>query len=99
MWVVSSESCAFLTDTQYVREVQPGEIVEITRKGFRTVDVVELPADRQLGFCIFEYVYFAKGHSIFEGQVRLLFVTSKPVCCCRCCASFHSADLMIYCLR
>lgn len=67
-WLVSSESCAFLTITRYVREVLPGEIIELTHQGVRTVDIVPRPADKQLAFCIFEYVYFARPNSIFEGQ-------------------------------
>ncbi|KAL0850559.1 hypothetical protein ABMA28_012334 [Loxostege sticticalis] len=69
-WVVSSESCGFLSiGARYVREVLPGEIVEMSRHGIRTVDVVERPAGKQQAFCIFEYVYFARADSIFEGQM------------------------------
>lgn len=67
-WAVSSESCAFITVTRYVREVLPGEILELTRKGVRTMDVVQTPEGKNLAFCIFEYVYFARPNSIFEGQ-------------------------------
>ncbi|CAH1168938.1 unnamed protein product [Phyllotreta striolata] len=70
-WVVSSESCGFLSiGAQYVREVFPGEIIEMTRHGVRTIDVVARPEDKlQQAFCIFEYVYFARADSIFEGQM------------------------------
>jgi len=69
-WVVSSESCGFLSiGARYVREVEPGEIVELTRNGFRTVDIVERPDYKKMAFCIFEYVYFARSDSIFEGQM------------------------------
>lgn len=74
-WVISSESCGFLSiGARYVREVLPGEIVEITRYGVRTVAVVERPRDKEnqtlpQAFCIFEYVYFARSDSIFEGQM------------------------------
>jgi amidophosphoribosyltransferase len=57
-----------MTITRYVREVLPGEIIEMTRQGVRTVDIVPRPADKRLAFCIFEYVYFARPNSIFEGQ-------------------------------
>ncbi|CAH1118556.1 unnamed protein product [Phaedon cochleariae] len=67
-WVVSSESCAFLSVTRYLREVLPGEIVEMTRTGVKTVDIVPPPVDKSLAFCIFEYVYFARPNSMFEGQ-------------------------------
>ncbi|CAH0722196.1 unnamed protein product, partial [Brenthis ino] len=69
-WVVSSESCGFLSiGARYVREVLPGEIIEMSRHGIRTVDVVERPASKHQAFCIFEYVYFARADSIFEGQM------------------------------
>ncbi|KAL4721139.1 hypothetical protein ACJJTC_009419 [Scirpophaga incertulas] len=69
-WVVSSESCGFLSiGARYVREVLPGEIVEMSRHGVRTVAVVERPHEKQQAFCIFEYVYFARADSIFEGQM------------------------------
>ncbi|XP_046967800.1 amidophosphoribosyltransferase-like isoform X2 [Vanessa cardui] len=69
-WVVSSESCGFLSiGARYVREVLPGEIIEMSRRGVRTVAVVERPADKHQAFCIFEYVYFARADSIFEGQM------------------------------
>ncbi|KAJ8967012.1 hypothetical protein NQ314_003129 [Rhamnusium bicolor] len=67
-WVVSSESCAFISATRYVREVLPGEILEMTKNGVRTVDVVPPPEGKPLAFCIFEYVYFARPNSVFEGQ-------------------------------
>lgn len=61
------------TGARYVREVLPGEIIEMSRHGVRTVDVVERPADKQQAFCIFEYVYFARADSIFEGMVWKYF--------------------------
>lgn len=67
-WVVSSESCGFLSiGARYEREVYPGEIVEFTREGIRTVSIVERPDNKPQAFCIFEYVYFARSDSIFEG--------------------------------
>lgn len=69
-WVISSESCGFLSiGARYVREVEPGEIVEMTRNGIRTIGIVNRPADKKMSFCIFEYVYFARSDSLFEGQM------------------------------
>lgn len=69
-WVMSSESCGFLSiGARYVREVEPGEIIEITKLGVKSIDIIERPEDRRLSFCIFEYVYFARSDSIFEGQM------------------------------
>jgi amidophosphoribosyltransferase len=69
-YVISSESCGFLSiGARYVREVEPGEIVELTKHGIRTIDIVERPDQKKQAFCIFEYVYFARSDSIFEGQM------------------------------
>lgn len=68
-WVISSESCGFLSiGARYVREVFPGEIVELTREGIKTIEIVERPDKKPQAFCIFEYVYFARSDSIFEGE-------------------------------
>ncbi|XP_052636974.1 amidophosphoribosyltransferase [Harpia harpyja] len=69
-WVVSSESCSFLSiGAEYYREVLPGEIVKISRYDVQTLDVVPRPEGDPSAFCIFEYVYFARPDSIFEGQM------------------------------
>ncbi|XP_030764530.1 amidophosphoribosyltransferase-like [Sitophilus oryzae] len=67
-WVIASESCAFLKITKYIREIEPGEIVELTKNGPKTIDIICTPEGKKLAFCIFEYVYFARPTSIFEGQ-------------------------------
>jgi len=66
--MVGSESTAFYSmGGKYLFEVQPGEIVEIAQTGIvnrrKCSSVARTPA-----FCIFEYVYFAKADSIFEGR-------------------------------
>ena len=55
-WVVASESCGFLSiGAQYVREVFPGEIIEMTRHGIRTIDIVNRPEDKsQVSFIRFK---------------------------------------------
>jgi len=60
-YVLSSETCAFdLIHAEFVREVEPGEVVIIDEDGIRS----EWPfkAARE-AFCIFEYVYFARPDS------------------------------------
>src|SRR5437764_4644163 len=66
-YCVASESCAFdLIGAQYLREVQPGEMVMLTDGGFRSKIVAE--SDRR-AFCVFEYIYFARPDSKMAGTV------------------------------
>jgi amidophosphoribosyltransferase len=67
-WLLSSESCAFdiIPGAEFVRDVEPGEIVVIDDKGLRSIK--PFVARDRLGFCIFEYVYFARPDSTVEGQ-------------------------------
>ena len=65
-WVFASETCAFdLIDAEYVRDVEPGEMITITREGLRSS--FPLPA-RPHSFCIFEHVYFSRPDSIIYGR-------------------------------
>lgn len=69
-WVVSSESCSFQSiGARYYREILPGEIVQISRHGVQSLSIVPRPEGDPAAFCIFEYVYFARPDSIFEGQM------------------------------
>jgi amidophosphoribosyltransferase len=64
-YVVASEPSSFdLIDAEYVREVEPGEMVVIDQRGVRSVwPFAELPRHT----CIFEYVYFARPDSNIDG--------------------------------
>jgi amidophosphoribosyltransferase len=66
-WMLSSESCAFemMPGAKFVRDVEPGEIVVINENGLQSHSPF-LKRER-LGFCIFEYVYFARPDSTLEG--------------------------------
>ena len=66
-WVVASETCAFHLGAKFVREVEPGEIVEITRHGIKSCGRKVLEPECPLAICIFEYVYFARPDSVMEG--------------------------------
>ena len=65
-WVVASETCAFdLIDAQYVRDVEPGEMLVIDENGLRSSH----PLDKQIpSMCLFEHVYFARPDSLIYGQ-------------------------------
>jgi len=67
-WTIASESCALdHIGAQFVREVEPGEIVVIDRQGVRSVK----GENGRRALCIFEYIYFARPDSIING--RLLY--------------------------
>lgn len=61
-WVLASETCAFdLIQAEFVRDVEPGEIVIINEKGLNSIKA--FPKEQRKAFCIFEYVYFARPDS------------------------------------
>src|SRR6185295_16862929 len=65
-WVVASETCAFdLIDAQYVRDVEPGEMIVITEDGLRSSHPL---GEQPISMCIFEHVYFARPDSLIFGQ-------------------------------
>ena len=65
-WVVASETCAFdLIGAAYVRDVEPGEMVVISREGLRSS--FPLPG-RPRSFCVFEHVYFSRPDSMVYGR-------------------------------
>ena len=64
--IVSSETCALdLIDAEYVRDVEPGEIVRIDASGVRSLR--PFPPERRCQ-CIFEHVYFARPDSLVFGR-------------------------------
>jgi amidophosphoribosyltransferase len=66
-YCVASESCAFdIIGAQYLREVEPGELVTLVPGGLRTRMVV--PGERR-AFCVFEHIYFARPDSRLEERV------------------------------
>jgi amidophosphoribosyltransferase len=67
-WVVASETCAFdLVGAEFVREVEPGEMVFIDAKGLQSQMYVEESQIRRQ-HCIFEHVYFARPDSLIFGD-------------------------------
>jgi amidophosphoribosyltransferase len=60
-WVLASESCALMTiGAALVREIEPGEIVEIDGAGVRSA--TGMRSERH-ATCLFEYIYFARPDS------------------------------------
>jgi amidophosphoribosyltransferase len=72
--ILCSETCALdLIDAEYVRDVEPGELVVVDRNGLRSYRPFPPEPHRQ---CVFEHVYFARPDSRVFGrnvlQSRLL---------------------------
>ncbi len=69
-WVLASETTALdLIEAEYVREVEPGELVVIDAEGLRSERLFpEQPKARRLGRCVFEHIYFARPDSVLFGQ-------------------------------
>ncbi len=66
-FVLASETCALETvGAKYIRDVEPGEIVTITKYGMSSDRSMCLPVERHAR-CIFEYIYFARPDSRLDG--------------------------------
>jgi amidophosphoribosyltransferase len=74
-YVLSSETCALdLIQAEYIRDVAPGEIVTIDKKGLHSLK--PFPSTKS-SLCIFEFIYFARpdshvfGESVYQARKRL----------------------------
>lgn len=73
--MVASETCALdLVDAEYIRDIEPGEMLIINKKEKRSI----FPWPKQKShFCIFEQVYFARpdsdifGKNVYESRKRM----------------------------
>ena len=65
-YVLSSESCGLdIIGAELIRDVEPGEIIIIKEDKIQSIK----PFNRtQLRPCLFEYIYFSRPDSIFEGR-------------------------------
>lgn len=65
-YIVASETCALdAVSANYLRDVEPGEIVVIDSEGLHSYKMENVPEKSAL--CIFEYVYFARHDSVIDG--------------------------------
>ena len=65
-YVLASESCALdIVGAEIVRDLDPGEMVVITKTDIKSIK--PFPA-KQGRFCVFEYIYFARPDSVLEGR-------------------------------
>ncbi|MDS1030607.1 amidophosphoribosyltransferase [Bacillota bacterium LX-D] len=65
-YVLASESCALDTiGAQLIRDIKPGEIIQITQKGLRSINI----SAEQQRLCVFEYIYLARQDSKIDNQL------------------------------
>ena len=65
-YVLSSESCGLdIIGAQLIRDVEPGEILIIQNNKIKSIKPFK---KTQLRPCLFEYIYFSRPDSIFEGK-------------------------------
>ena len=65
-YILASETCALdIIGADFVRDVEPGELVVLTKDGIKSLRPLETAQSR---FCIFEYIYFARPDSDVNGK-------------------------------
>ncbi len=74
-YVLSSETCALdIIGAEYIRDIEPGEMVVISPKGIESSRPFMPKPSR---FCVFEYVYFSRPDSAIEG--RSVYETRRSI--------------------
>lgn len=67
-YILASETCALETiGAEFVRDVEPGEIVAITPQGIASNKSMCLADLKKQARCVFEYIYFARPDSVLDG--------------------------------
>ena len=84
-YILASEDCALKAiDAEFIRDIQPGEVITITKEGIHSnYDLCQ----GKRAHCIFEYIYFARldstldGVSVYDARIRAgkALVKSYPV--------------------
>lgn len=79
-YVVASETCALdLIQAEYIRDIEPGEIVFINKDKLKSINISPetLSPKARLASCIFEYIYFARpdsnifNHNVYKARKNL----------------------------
>jgi len=72
VYVVASETCALdLIDAEYIRDVEPGEVLCIKNSGAGAGSTLEsqMPLPKvEPAFCVFEHIYFGRPDSLVFGR-------------------------------
>ena len=89
--ILTSETCALdIIGAEFVRDVEPGEIVVIDDKGLHSLKPFRKRPER---FCIFEYIYFARPDSVMEG--KNVYAVRKAIGAALARESYIDADLVV----
>jgi len=65
-FIIASETCALdIVDADFIREIDPGEIVVLDKNGMRSQMI--LPVER-ISMCVFELIYFARPDSYINNK-------------------------------
>ena len=93
-YIITSETCALETlGAEFVRDVEPGEVVTIFPDGRIKSDMsLALPAEK-VARCVFEYIYFCRPDTTFDG----MSVTASRIIAGKLLAKHHpvAADLVV----
>lgn len=66
-YIIASESVAVdALNGEFVRDVLPGELVHLSRRG---ISCTQIAVASRRAHCLFEYVYFARADSVIDGQL------------------------------
>ena len=72
-------------DAEFVRDVKPGEIVMLDKDGIQSDETL---CNKHSAKCIFEYIYFARPDSYFDG----VSVYNSRIMAGKILAQMHPAD-------
>jgi len=65
-YVVASETCAFdLIEAEFIREIEPGEMIVVDKKGMKSYHPFKKVTPSP---CVFEFIYFARPDSTIFGR-------------------------------
>lgn len=66
---LASETCAFdLIGAKFIREIEPGEIIFISKDGLKSIRTKKPQVRNRYAFCTFEHVYFSRPDSVVFGE-------------------------------
>ena len=89
--ILTSESCALdIIGADFIRDVEPGEIIIIDEKGLHSVKPFTKQPQK---FCIFEYIYFARPDSVMEN--RNVYEIRKAIGAQLARESYVDADVVV----